>query len=50
MKRDVSLGKEFVNLIPSSIWIPMKNFSEAQRFLLAVGYDAGDSTTSVSTT
>ena len=29
MKRDVSLGKKFVNLISSSIWISIKNSSEA---------------------
>ena len=34
MKGDVSLGKKFVNLISSSIWIRVKNFSESTRFLV----------------
>ena len=50
MKEDVSLGKKFVNLISSSIWISIKNFSEARGFLLVLRYDSGDSTTSASTT
>ena len=33
MKRDVSLGKKFVNLISSWTWIFIKNFSEALGFL-----------------
>ena len=50
MKGDVSLGKKFVNLISSSIWIRVKNVSEAQGFLLVLRSDSGDSTTSASTT
>ena len=43
MKGDVSLGKKFVNLISSSIWISIKNFSEARGFLLVLRSDSGDS-------
>ena len=50
MKGDVSLGKIFVNLISSSNWISIKNFSEAQGSLPVLRYDSGDSTTSASTT
>ena len=50
MKGDVSLGKKFVNLISSSIWISIKNFSRARGFLLELRSDSGDSTTSASTT
>ena len=50
MKGDVSLGKKFVNLISSSIWISIKNFFEARGFLLVLRSDSGDSTTSASTT
>ena len=50
MKCDVSLGKKFVNLISSSIWISIKKFSEARGFLPVLRYDSGDSTTSPSTT
>ena len=48
MKGDVSLGKKFVNLISSSIWISIKNFSEARGFLLVLRSGTGDSTTSTS--
>ena len=50
MKGDVSLGKKFVNLISSSIWISIKNFSRARGFLLVLSSDSGDSTASASTT
>ena len=50
MKGDVSLGKKFLNLISSSIWISVKNFSEARGFLLVLRYDSGDSTASAPTT
>ena len=53
MKGDISLGKKIVNLISSSIssiWISIKNFSEARGFLLVLLSDSGDSTTSASTT
>ena len=49
MKGDFSLGKKFMNLISSPIWILIKNFSEARGFLLVLRYDSGDSTTSAST-
>ena len=44
MKGDVSLGKNFVNLITSSIWISIKSFSEARGFLPVLCYDLGEST------
>ena len=47
MTGDVSLGKKFVNLISSSIWIFIKTFSEARGFLLVLRSDSGDSTKSV---
>ena len=40
MKGDVSLGRKFVNLISSSIWISIKNFSEARGFLLVLRSDS----------
>ena len=50
MKGDISLGKKFVNLISSLLWISIKKFSEARGFLLVLRSDSGDSTTSASTT
>ena len=50
MKGDASLGKKFVNLISSSFWISIKNFSEARGFLLVLCSDSANSTTSASTT
>ena len=50
MKGDVSLEKNFfLNLISSSIWTSIKNFSEARGFLLVLRSDSGDSTTNAST-
>ena len=41
-------GKKTVNLISSSIWLSIKNFSEARGFLLVLRYDSGDSITNAS--
>ena len=50
MKGNVSLGKKFVNLISSSIWVSITNFSKTRGFLFVLRSDLGDSTTSASTT
>ena len=45
-ERRCLFGKKFVNLISSSIWISIKNFTCTS----SIRYDSGDSITSVSTT